>query len=108
MDFKKIIFAISFLAVSSFLFNAGLPTAKATTATASEILILIQKLQQQIAELQKQLAQQPETPVAWCHDFNTNLRIGDSGSEITALQTALTKDGSTKWSYKVTMANLTR
>ncbi len=31
--------------------------------------------------------------VAWCHTFNTNLGIGSSGADVTALQTALTKDG---------------
>lgn len=32
-------------------------------------------------------------PTLWCHIFNTNLRIGMTGSEVTALQTALTRAG---------------
>jgi len=38
----------------------------------------------------------PPTPppsVPFCHTFNTNLRIGDSGSEISDLQEALRRDG---------------
>ena len=30
---------------------------------------------------------------AWCHTFNTNLKIGDIGDEVSALQTALQKEG---------------
>ena len=33
------------------------------------------------------------TTQPWCHTFNTNLKIGDSGSEVRALGTALTKEG---------------
>ena len=29
----------------------------------------------------------------WCHTFNTNIQKGDSGDEVTALQTALIEDG---------------
>jgi len=36
---------------------------------------------------------QPQTPSFWCHDFNVNLKIGDSGPEVLALQTALEKEG---------------
>lgn len=91
---KKIIFSV--LVVAGLLFN--LPVQ---ALTASEIQDMIAKLQQQIAELQKQL---PETPavVVWCHDFNTNLRIGDGGdgggstgihAEVKALIEALSKEG---------------
>ena len=30
---------------------------------------------------------------SWCHDFNLNLKIGDQGSEVVALQTVLEKEG---------------
>lgn len=33
--------------------------------------------------------------VKWCHDFKHNLRIGDKGDAIAALQTALQKEGFT-------------
>src|SRR3989338_1398895 len=88
---KKVFIAVSFLVVAGFIFNFSAPTAKAMTA--AEIQALIQQLQQQIAQLQKQLAETEKTPAAWCHDFNTNLRIGDSGDEVMALQTALGKEG---------------
>jgi hypothetical protein len=35
----------------------------------------------------------PTVPVPWCHTFNTNLRVGDSGTDVTALRTALSNNG---------------
>ena len=91
MSYKKIIFVLSFLAVFGFMFNFGLPEAKAMTV--AEIQVLITQLQQQIAQLQKQLAEIQEKPVVWCHDFNVNLKYGDSGNEVNLLQLALDKEG---------------
>ena len=79
------IFAFGFLSIQS------APSVQALTS--AEIQALIQQLQTQIASLQQQLTQTEETAEVWCHDFNTNLRYGDSGSEVLALQTALGKDG---------------
>ena len=47
----------------------------------------------QIKASQAQLAQLQSQPATWCHDFNVNLKIGDMGSEVSALHTALSKDG---------------
>ncbi len=91
MSCKKIIFVISFLAISGFLFNLNTPAAKAMTT--AEIQALIQQLSQQIAQLQKQLTEMESAPAVWCHDFNTNLRYADKGTEVEALQTVLTKEG---------------
>ena len=92
MNFKNVVFVISFLAVCGFLFNFGTSTAKA--ATMEELQVQIQALLQQIVQLQQQLVQvQGTTTTAWCHDFNTNLKIGDSGTEVTALHQALEKMG---------------
>lgn len=89
---KKLIFVISLIVLSGFLFGFSIPDAKATTTT--ELQTLIQQLQAQIATLQQQLAQiQGEQPVIWCHTFNVNLKIGDSGTEVKALRTALAKEG---------------
>jgi hypothetical protein len=100
MNCKKIIFVASFLAVSGFLFSFNTPSAKAITAV--ELQTLIAQLQQQITQLQQQLLQLQGTPVAWCHDFNTNLRYGDGGdgnsysgigAEVYALIQVLSKEG---------------
>jgi len=88
---KKII--ILSLIVFGLLFCFSFSKVKAITA--DEIQVLILQLQLQIATLQEQLAQIQETPATWCHDFNVNLRYGDSGSEVKALQTALEKEGFT-------------
>jgi len=88
---KKIFFLISFLAVFGFFFGFNTPVAKAVTA--SELQAMIQQLQAQILALQQQLAQIGGTTETWCHDFNVNLKIGDSGTEVSALRGALTKEG---------------
>lgn len=90
---KKIIFVISFLAVFGFLFNFGLPDAKAMTAI--ELQKLIEQLQRQITQLQQQLDKTQTQAEVWCHDFKVDLRYGDKGSEVSALQTALKKEGFT-------------
>jgi hypothetical protein len=36
---------------------------------------------------------QPQSSSFWCHDFNVNLKIGDSGKEVLAIQTALENEG---------------
>ena len=107
MNYKKIIFVISFLAAFGFLFSFNTPTVKAMTIT--EIQALIQQLQQQIAQLQQQLKVAQEKPEVWCHDFNVNLRIGESGSEVQVLWTVLEKEGldpgDTHTSFGETMAS---
>ncbi|PIP23720.1 MAG: hypothetical protein COX90_02840 [Candidatus Nealsonbacteria bacterium CG_4_10_14_0_2_um_filter_38_17] len=87
MSVKKFISVIIVLVAFSLVFNV------ARAATAEELSAEIARLQAQIAQLQKQLAEIQAKPAVWCHDFNTNLRIGDSSSEITALQTVLQKEG---------------
>ena len=53
----------------------------------------IQSLTAQLTQLEAQLAAQGGAANAWCYNFNTNLSIGMSGAAVTALQTALQKDG---------------
>ena len=69
------------------------PTAKALTN--AEISALVAQIQAQIAELMAQVAQlqAQQGTDTWCHTFNVNIKDGDSGPEVTALQTALTKEG---------------
>jgi len=91
MNLKKIFLAITFLAVSIGIFRTNPPIIKAMTI--EELLAEINRIQAQIVQLQKQLAELQGKPAAWCHNFNTNLRFGDSGLEVEALQTALEKEG---------------
>jgi hypothetical protein len=79
-----------FLAV---LIIPNLVSAQTSGLTPGEIKALISKLQEQIKELQAQLDKLQGTTTAWCHDFNVNLRIGDSGAEVEALRLALIKEG---------------
>lgn len=66
-------------------------------ATNAEIQVQIQAIMAQIQTLQQQLVQLQASDggatTAWCHTFNTDLKIGDVGDEVNALQIALQKEG---------------
>ncbi|MBI2446301.1 MAG: hypothetical protein HYV51_00585 [Parcubacteria group bacterium] len=65
-------------------------------ATSAEIQTQIQVIMAQIQALQQKLAQlqsQQGDDRLWCHTFNANLMIGNTGDEVSALQTALQKEG---------------
>ncbi|MFH1668106.1 MAG: Ser-Thr-rich GPI-anchored membrane family protein [Candidatus Komeilibacteria bacterium] len=100
---KKIISIVVFLAFFGVLFCFNTPVAKAITVV--ELQQQIDQLMAQILVLQEQIKEAQGTPsVAWCHTFNTNLRIGDGGmdggsrsadnidNDITALIKALSKE----------------
>ena len=87
----KVILVVVFLFASIGFFNFNTPTVKAMTS--DEIKALIIELQAKIVELQKQLAEITGGEVAWCYDFDRNLKYGNSGEEVRALQTALEKQG---------------
>ncbi len=80
----------------------ALSPSLAGAITSQEISAQITKLQAQIVALQQQLQQMQATTAVWCHDFNTNLRIGDFGDEVMALNEALVKEGFT-FESKVTI-----
>lgn len=74
----------------------------AKAITLDEVRAQIASLQAQIAQLVAQLAQiQGNSSAAWCHTFNTNLKIGDGApsTEVLNLQKALNKSGL----YEITM-----
>lgn len=95
MNFKKTIFFIAFFAVSIAFFGSHAPSAGA--ATAQELQAAIDQLLSQITELQLQLeqlqSQGAEITAPWCYDFQNQLRLGDTGEEVKALQTVLEKEG---------------
>jgi peptidoglycan hydrolase-like protein with peptidoglycan-binding domain len=65
----------------------------AQTMTTAQLQAEIASLTAQLTQLKAQLAAQTGGSTSWCYTFNTNLSIGMSGSAVTALQTALQKDG---------------
>jgi hypothetical protein len=90
MNLKNKLAAVAILAA---LIAPGLSFAQ-TTDVAS-LQAEIQSLLAQLANLEAQVAAQNGTSTTSCHTFNTNLAIGASGAEVTALQTMLQKDGET-------------
>jgi peptidoglycan hydrolase-like protein with peptidoglycan-binding domain len=76
------------------------PTTSNITPSQGTANTSVTTLQQEIASLtaqlqalEAQLAAAGGSTATWCHTFNGNLSIGMSGSDVTALQTALQKDG---------------
>ena len=89
MSFKRIFLISAFLSIFILPFLINVPSVKAITV--DEIRAKIAELQTQIAQLQKQLSEIGGGTE--CHAFNINLRYGDSGDEVKALQTAIEKEG---------------
>jgi hypothetical protein len=83
---KKIIYTIIFSFLLIFVF-AG----KGKAQTLEKIANQITTIQNQINNLQNQLLQL--TSSAWWHNFEVNLKYGDTGPEVEALQIALEKEG---------------
>ncbi|KKQ73793.1 MAG: hypothetical protein US96_C0052G0002 [Candidatus Woesebacteria bacterium GW2011_GWB1_38_5b] len=72
----------------------------ASAATNAELQAQIASLLAMIKQLQAQLASQTgASPDQFCHNFNTDLKIGDKGSDVDALVSVLTKEGLFSWDY---------
>lgn len=68
----------------------------AKAQTVADLQAIIKSLLLQVQQLQiqlQQLSSQQAKSAGWCHTFNTDLKIGDRGSEVSALQSALAKEG---------------
>ena len=93
MEKLKKLFVVLIVLIFTFSLGIGIvPEVKAVTA--EELRAKIAELQAQIAKLQKQLEAIEGTPTkTWCHNFYRNLRYGDRGPEVYALQEALRKEG---------------
>ncbi len=85
-NIKKLLFTIAF-------FSVLIAPMFVSAATIEELQAQIAVLLRQIADLQTQIAQIQGKPAEWCHDFNINLKIGDTGSEVAALVGVLEKEG---------------
>lgn len=86
---SKTVFAVIILAV----FGLAASPSLAQAVTSQELLAKIAQLQTQIVALQQQLAVLQDGTSVWCYDFNTNLKIGDSGKDVEALEYILIKEG---------------
>jgi len=65
----------------------------AVAQTSQELLAEIARLRAILQELTARVNALRGNQVAWCHVFNRNLGRGATGEEVTALQTALQKEG---------------
>ncbi len=74
-------------------FTAGTTVIDDQDELIAQLLEQINQISALIAQLQEQIAEIKGTSTSWCHAFNVNLRIGDSGAEVSALKTALIKNG---------------
>ena len=70
--------------------------ASAQSMTVAQLQAEVQSLLAQLQVLQQQLAVvQGGSSATWCHVFNTNLEVGNTSPDVTALQQSLSKDGET-------------
>ena len=83
----KLLAAVAFVALV--LPGVSLAQAQSVVTLQQEIANLTAQLQ----SLESQLAAAGGSTATWCYTFNSNLSIGMSGSAVTALQTAIQKDG---------------
>ena len=63
-----------------------------SASTIAELTAMLNSLLAQVVSLQQQITEQTGTTTSWCHTFNTNIKHGNSGEEVKALQTVLTKE----------------
>ena len=85
----KVAFLVLIILLSAFLTDISTTEA----VTREDLLAQIVKLQTQIAELEKRLAEFQEKPRDWCYDFLADLKYQQTGEDIKALQIALKKEG---------------
>ena len=96
MNLKIKYFLITAVLITAVLCFGAIPNVtKAACSAGNEITCQINALLDQIKALQAQIAQlqAQQGTTQWCHTFNTNLRLGDSGAEVLALDKALEKEG---------------
>jgi hypothetical protein len=88
MKIKSVVIAVTLaIAVIGLGFSVKAQTTD-QSALIAQLQAQIQVLMQQIAALTQQQGGQ-----AWCHTFNKNLKIGDSGNEIESIIKILSKEG---------------
>lgn len=109
MKKSKIFYCIVFISLFLVL-GVSVPV---NAITSAELQDMIAKLQAQIVELQQQLASMSGGTQAWCHNFDKNLRIGDSGDEVENIIKVLAKEGllnldnlETKYSFDEQVASV--
>ncbi len=81
--------------ILSMIFTMLIVPVASSAQTASELQAKIAEMQKRLYQLQLQLQAQSQIKKSgeWCYTFNKNLRQENSGTEIEALQQALTKEG---------------
>ncbi|MBI2577926.1 MAG: hypothetical protein HYV77_03785 [Candidatus Wildermuthbacteria bacterium] len=87
----KVLAVFSFIFI--FLIVQGFPSVT-QAAPLEELQIQLQALMHQVEALKTQIMklEGEDQSQRWCHNFNINMRIGDSGPEVGALHIALTKE----------------
>lgn len=90
---------IGALTVMPSLFSANYAEAALTQAQIDAVNALLKSFgvdEATISNVNATLSGKPivtSTTAVWCHDFNTNLKVGDSNAEVSALKTVLQKEG---------------
>lgn len=92
ISMKRIIFSGAVMVI----FSLGLSgVANAQSMTSAQLQAQIASLTTELQSLEQQLAAQGGNTATWCYTFDSNISVGMGGPAVTALQTALQKDGET-------------
>lgn len=101
INIKRTIFITAILGILIAPSFSSAITVAEIQAQLNAILLKVQELQSQLSQYSSGTSPSPSpapssTPpptTGLCHTFNTNLKYGDTGTEVQALQTALEKEG---------------
>lgn len=93
MKIKLLITVISLIVVFCIAGTAMAMTDQERNILIAQLQAQIAQLYQQIAQIQTQIQSQTQIPTTWCYSFNTNIKYGSRGADITALHNALQDQG---------------
>jgi len=93
-NIRKFSLMVVFLGILTIPIFTSAATVEELQSIINQLLAKLQILQQQLNTI-KNTTNTTSTSTSWCHNFNINLRINNKGPEVSALQTALEKEGFT-------------
>jgi hypothetical protein len=93
-NIKKFSLMVAFLGILTIPIFTSAATVEELQSIINQLLAKLQILQQQLNTI-KNTTNTTFIPTSWCHNFNINLRINNKRPEVSALQTALEKEGFT-------------
>ncbi|HEY4482787.1 MAG TPA: hypothetical protein VI953_01280, partial [Candidatus Paceibacterota bacterium] len=95
MKKQAIVLALSLAVIAPSLAFADLTTTSVTvtSSVSAQIALLQAQIKSLMAQIEMLKKGSQTMPERWCHDFNSNLGVGVSSAEVTALAKAFSSEG---------------